>query len=53
MPTRLFTLTDISRRLGRDYRRIRDKETMTVAPVAVVIIGGRERKLYTLQQFGL
>jgi hypothetical protein len=50
MPTNLYTLTDIARRLGLDYRRLRDR---TVKPphVAVVIIGGKEVKLWKLEQF--
>jgi len=52
MPIKLHTLTDVARRLGLDYRRLRDRE---VKPphVAVVIIGGEEVKLWKLEQFGM
>jgi hypothetical protein len=52
MPIKLHTLTDVARRMGLDYRRLRDR---TVKPphVAVVIIGGEEVRLWKLEQFGL
>ena len=52
MPIKLHTLTDVARRLGLNYRRLRDRE---VKPLhfAVVIIGGEEVKLWKLDQFGL
>jgi hypothetical protein len=53
MAQRLYTLTDISRKLGRDYRGIRDRESISKTPVAVVMIGDKEHKLFKLEQFGI
>jgi hypothetical protein len=53
MPTKLFTLTDISRKMGRDYRGIRDRDKRVKTPAAVVVIGGKKIKLFRLDQFGL
>jgi hypothetical protein len=53
MPTRFYTLTDVARKLGRDYRGIRDRDSISKTPVAIVIIGRKEMKLYKLEQFGL
>jgi hypothetical protein len=53
MPIKLYTLTDIARKLGRDYRGIRDRDSISRQPVAVTVIGGREMKLYRLEQFGI
>jgi hypothetical protein len=53
MPIKLYTLTDVARKLGRDYRGIRDRESISKTPVAVVIIGGKEMKLFKLEQFGI
>jgi hypothetical protein len=53
MPIKLYTLTDIARKLGRDYRGIRDRDLRVSQPAAVTVIGGREMKLYKLEQFGL
>ena len=52
MPIKLHTLTDVSRRMGLDYRRLRDR-IVKPQPAAVVIIGGEEVKLWKLEQFGL
>jgi hypothetical protein len=53
MPTRLYTLTDVARKLGRDYRGIRDRDSLSKTPAAVAVIGGKEMKLFKLEQFGL
>jgi hypothetical protein len=42
-----------ARKLGRDYRGIRDRDSISRQPVAVTVIGGREMKLYKLEQFGM
>jgi hypothetical protein len=53
MACELYTLTEISRNLGRDYRAVRDRDSKWITPAAVVVVGGRERRLYKLEQFNL
>ncbi len=48
---RLYTLTEIARLLGRDYRGL--KKQTDFDPVAVTSGGGYEIKLFSLEQFGL
>ena len=53
MADQLYTLTEISRRLKRDYRAVRDRDSKRLTPDAVVVVGGRERRLYKLERFNL
>jgi len=49
MPIRLYSLTEIARKLGRDTRFL--KKRVCAEPVAVVAVGGYDVKLYRLEDF--
>jgi len=46
---RLYTLTQIARLLGRDYRGL--KKRNKAHPIATVDVGGYNVKLFNLEQF--
>jgi hypothetical protein len=49
MLTKLYSITEVARKLGKERRALK-KETR-VQPVAVVSLGGADVKLYKLEDF--